>query len=102
MNDKTLLELAAKAAGIEHPGGDHSIANDGRLWDCNGLRWWNPLTSNDDALRLAVKLRMEIDIAENWVAVRHYAGIKTLAERTTNEDNASSSATGGAQPTSTP
>lgn len=56
--DKELLELAAKAAGIEHPGGDHSIANDGRLWDCNGLRWWNPLTDDGDALRLAVKLEL--------------------------------------------
>jgi hypothetical protein len=56
MNDKELLELAAKAAGIKHPDGDHSISNDGRLWDCNGLRWWYPLTDDGDALRLAVKL----------------------------------------------
>lgn len=59
MTDKELLELAAKAAGIEHPGGDHSIADDGRLWDCNALRWWNPLTDDRDALRLAVKLKID-------------------------------------------
>ena len=64
MIDRELLELAAKAVGIEHPGGEHSIANDGRLWDCNGLRWWNPLTDDGDALRLAVKLRMRVDAYE--------------------------------------
>jgi hypothetical protein len=61
MTDRELLELAAKAAGIEHPGGDHSIYNDGRLWDCKGLRWWNPLTEDDDALGLVATLRLEID-----------------------------------------
>ncbi len=58
MTDRELLELAARAAGIKHPGGEHSIHNDGRLWDCNGLRWWNPLTDDGDALRLAVKLNL--------------------------------------------
>jgi hypothetical protein len=56
MTDRELLELAAKAAGIGHPSGDHTIANDGRLWDYKELRWWNPLTDDGDALRLAVKL----------------------------------------------
>lgn len=84
MNDKTLLQLAAKAAGIEiyTQIGNTILYPIGKY-----LGHWNPLTSNDDALRLAVKLRMEIDIAENWVAVRHYKGIKTLVERTINEDN---------------
>ena len=69
MTDRELLEAAAKAAGIEHPGGEHSIANDGRLWDCNGLRWWNPLTDNGDAFRLAVKLRMMVDVNVCFVEV---------------------------------
>jgi hypothetical protein len=44
MSDRELLELAAKAAGIDPN------------WD--GLYWqWNPLTDDGDALRLAVKLR---------------------------------------------
>ena len=60
MTDREMLKLAAKAAGIEHPGGEHSRADDGRLWDCNGLRWWNPLTNDGDALRLAVALRINI------------------------------------------
>ena len=58
MTDKELLELAAKAAGIDHPDGEHSRYDDGRLWDCNGLRWWNPLTDDGDALHLAVKLKI--------------------------------------------
>jgi hypothetical protein len=46
MTDRELLELAAKAAGIE----------------INWFKWerltgqWNPLTDDGDALRLAVKL----------------------------------------------
>lgn len=44
MNDRELLELAAKAAGIE--------------WDEFTLDCWNPLISDGDALRLAVKLKI--------------------------------------------
>ena len=60
MEDKELLELAAKAAGI-------------RLeWDGDPAKWvptyyegktyhtWNPLTDDGDALRLAVKLELEV------------------------------------------
>jgi hypothetical protein len=45
--DRELLELAAKAAGMEPP----------LFWD-DGLPiyQWNPLTNDGDALRLAVKL----------------------------------------------
>ena len=49
MTDRELLELAAKAAGIER---------DGEHWS----DWWNPLHSDGDALRLAVKLKMTLDI----------------------------------------
>ena len=78
MTDRELLELAAKAAGIE------------LTWDCTdriGEPWtvikgvvcayWNPLTDDGDALRLAVKLGLFIQIntasatawkwrGENW------------------------------------
>lgn len=60
MTDKELTILAAKAAGIEHPGGDHSKHDDGRLWDCTALRWWNPLHDDGDALRLAVACDMTV------------------------------------------
>lgn len=66
MDDRTMLELAAKAAG-------HSL---GDGWDecgegygviingtgCGDGEFWNPLTSDGDALRLAVKLNMGISI----------------------------------------
>lgn len=52
MTDKELLELAAKAAGIdvewfEEPYGSCFVLGDKK---------WNPLTDDGDALRLAVKL----------------------------------------------
>lgn len=60
MNDKELIKLAAKAVGIIHPGGEHRVYNDGRVWYCKELRWWNPLTDDGDALRLADKLNMAV------------------------------------------
>ena len=58
MNDKELLELAAKAVGyVEWDW----LASDGNLnvYDKKGRQWaWNPLTDDGDALRLAVKLDM--------------------------------------------
>lgn len=59
MDDRELLELAAKAAGIKHPGGEHCI-NGPAVWDCEALRWWRPLTDDGDALRLAVKLHLDL------------------------------------------
>lgn len=59
MTDKELLELAAKAAG-------YTLAKtkDGYpLW-IHGQGIWNPLTDDGDALRLAVKLRMDV---EPWI-----------------------------------
>jgi hypothetical protein len=50
MTDRELLELAAKAAGIE----------------INWFKWerltnqWNPITDDGDALRLAVKLDINV------------------------------------------
>ena len=78
MSDRDLLEAAARAAGIDHPGGEHSIHDDGRLWDCNALKWWRPLADDGDALRLAVKLRLEIDIHNTGIAVRTSNGCKIL------------------------
>ena len=51
MNDRELLELAAKAAG--EPYFEH--APEGGLYLSNGEDW-NPLENDGDALRLAVKL----------------------------------------------
>ena len=54
MNDRELLELAAKAVGMRWS------------YDLN-KEVWNPLRSDGDALRLAVKLQMCIDIVGNRV-----------------------------------
>ena len=59
--DRELLELAAKAAG-----GGFVIG------------YWNPLTDDGDALRLAVALRLEIDIGHSGIATRAPNGVKML------------------------
>lgn len=52
-NDRELLELAAKAAGIASNGlGD--------CFDMDREAPWNPLSDDGDALRLAVKLQLTI------------------------------------------
>jgi hypothetical protein len=65
MTDKELLEAAARAAGIELQGWDG-----GRAYVSNPYtRLWNPLTSDGDALRLAVKLGLAIRVLEKCVFV---------------------------------
>jgi hypothetical protein len=62
MTDRELLELAANAAGIivGHSKRDPSITF---FLDDRGLVInWDPLTDDGDALRLAVKLGMQITI----------------------------------------
>lgn len=71
MNDRELLEFAAKAASIEL--GDKDFTDEiGRKWsEALGLWikfvpgvdsgcWWNPLADDGDALRLAVKLEIDL------------------------------------------
>ena len=60
--DRELLELAAKAAGNPQ-GTSRAYGSQGGLRMENGL-YWNPLTDDGDALRLAVKLRIEV---EPWI-----------------------------------
>jgi hypothetical protein len=66
MTDRELLEAAAKAAGIEFnpefsaDAGLAMVCTDNKTGAQTG-RWWNPLTDDGDALRLAVKLQMEVD-----------------------------------------
>ena len=57
MSDRELLELAAKAAGIKGSfvGDVFAIA-----WG-EERDYWNPLTDDGDALRLAVKLGLVLD-----------------------------------------
>jgi len=67
MTDKELVELAAKAAGIEIHSYDpisDRIYTPRSLPMLEGsyLHTWNPLTDDGDALRLAVKLCLFIQI----------------------------------------
>jgi len=66
MTDKELLELAAKAAGLTvhwHDSGHYGPTME-IMEDESGGPPWNPLKDDGDALRLAVKLQMNIDIIE--------------------------------------
>ena len=66
MSDKELLELAAKAAGIDYKHDNSFWAHEDHcafwsyadLCTCGGR--WNPLTDDGDALRLAIKLDLSI------------------------------------------
>ena len=64
-NDKELLELAAKAAGI---------ADGDVFYDMDNDKVWNPLTDDGDALRLAVKLKMDMYFRDKKGATTFYAG----------------------------
>ena len=81
MTDRELLEMSAKAAGVDVAGW-----NDGREPYSSGLGLilesnviWNPLISNGDALALTIKLNLMVDcmkdradvIGHNGSVVRH-------------------------------
>jgi len=69
MTDKELLEFAAKSAGLQFDGlackaivqMDDELALLVRN-DLGGNSIWNPLRSDGDALRLAAKLGMSVDM----------------------------------------
>lgn len=74
MTDRELLEAAAKAAGYSDAkwqdmegwgevryGFSSAIWSD-KIFEEGGSGYWNPLTDDGDALRLAVKLRMFLDL----------------------------------------
>lgn len=75
MNDRELLELAAKAAGFEW-----RYEDDGRMsvFMCD-RRWifWNPLTDDGDAFRLSCLLRISVThrVEEVRVANRYISAI---------------------------
>lgn len=66
MDDRELLELAAKAAGY-----DVDWKEDGFYFGLGTYtpKYWNPLTDDGDALRLAVKLRLHIGLENSAVSV---------------------------------
>lgn len=78
--DRELLELAAKAAKMN----TREFASDSITrwhWREDGTHTaWNPLNDDGDALRLAVKLTLEVDICLSGVAVRTPHGDKILVD----------------------
>jgi hypothetical protein len=81
--DRELLELAAKVYGFfpncwtesEYPVGSNLR---GALWNYKGhmsdAELWNPLSNDGDALRLAMKLNMSVDIEEYESSTYAYVG----------------------------
>jgi len=72
--DRELLELAAKAAGLHvdarnQASRDACGAGDVGLWIA-GHTCWNPLTDDGDALRLAVRLEMQVRVIAYGGAAR--------------------------------
>lgn len=72
MTDKQLLEYAAKAAGMA---GDFDFENKqlDKFW-VRSFGYWNPLTDDGDALRLAVKLRMVIACYKDACEIENLRG----------------------------
>lgn len=82
--DRELLELAAKAAGFGDPEKGRVTWTEseyppksgkyGALWNFVGYmdtaQLWNPLTDDGDALRLAVKLGITLELHPRWVYAR--------------------------------
>lgn len=72
-SDRKLLELAAKAAGIgpilriE----DESVAVIG---PAKMMRHWSPLTDDGDALRLVIRLQLEVSVFRDHVTAYHPTG----------------------------
>lgn len=71
MTDLEMLELAAKAAGIEiihhlQKERDEIGFGDSGLWTHGAGSCWNPLTNDGDALRLAVQLGFVVEPGKCW------------------------------------
>lgn len=67
MDDRELLELAAKAIGYEF---QFNLANAGQLFkEGEYVKFWNPIKYNDDAFCLAVKLRLQIQINDASIVI---------------------------------
>ncbi len=73
MNDRELLELAAKSAGITNY--QHAASSKALLIAGDGCEYyWDPLNDDGDALRLAVKLELQLRLRHSENVVRVYGG----------------------------
>lgn len=85
MTDRELLEAAARAAGIEYDTKRSEPHPKSKAWfglwlvyhhepTEHARRYWNPLTDDGDALRLAVKLNFDIYRLDEAVQVTYFVG----------------------------
>lgn len=72
MEDRALLEMAAKAAGIRPVLCYEAARNCLRIGGRDSYRLWRPLQDDRDALRLLVDLNFEIE--RNGGGERFYVG----------------------------
>lgn len=84
MNNKELLELAAKAAGYDRLGmWDEKL---GYLWDGEGWSF-DPLDDDGDALRLAVKLGITVNqYSKSILAAATAHGRRYIIEQSFGDD----------------
>ena len=83
MTDCELLELAAKAAGVElfyRCTGEIAFSERKGLAVADSSGWWNPLTDDGDALRLAVKIGLAVVPYPADIAALHNASGRSWAE----------------------
>lgn len=91
MKDREMLEFAAKAYGFGDPEGNfiwteseypRGSKTNGALWNyigwCDTAQLWNPLTDDGDALRLAVKLELEVSLGQFGTII--YSGCGKVEE----------------------
>ena len=71
MTDRELLELAARAAGITLET-SYDVNGEYWPWSPEYSRNWCPLTDDGDALRLAVKLKMSVEVYYDTTIVTTY------------------------------
>lgn len=99
MNDRELLELAAKAAGIEIGEWAESGAHSGFIV-APGVRpngiFWNPRDDDGDSRRLEVALGLDVDVHRQhalretpFVEVRGYDSRRLLASEGAKDNGAS-------------
>ncbi len=96
MDDRTLLELAAKAYAdpavrFDHQGAFRVLGRNEEM-SCDVMCVWNPLTDDGDALRLAVRLGMCLEFSHDqmsvWSVLRVELPMQTWSEPCGNDPDA--------------
>lgn len=70
MDDRKLLEAAAKATGVDLEWDGPPDLWQPMYYEGKTYHGWNPLTDNGDALRLAVRRRMTVRVEDYGAAAR--------------------------------